>query len=141
MFQTWEVLRVRGIPQERRRISGLFFQRRGRKIGRPKFRCAGARQIALVSKEPFEPGAYVYIVKCADGTLYTGWSSDVESRVAAHNKGNGARYTAGRRPVTLVYAENCGTKSAAMKREHQIKRCSRAQKLALFVGQNFFDVF
>ena len=81
-----------------------------------------------------EPSACVYIVKCADGTLYTGWSSDVESRVAAHNNGKGARYTAGRRPVTLVYTEDCGTKSSAMKRERQIKRYSRAQKLALFAG-------
>ncbi|MDR1579131.1 MAG: GIY-YIG nuclease family protein [Synergistaceae bacterium] len=83
------------------------------------------------STERLEPSACVYIVKCADGTLYTGWSNDVESRVAAHNAGHGARYTAGRRPVTLIYAENCGTKSSAMKRERQIKRYSRARKLSL----------
>lgn len=79
----------------------------------------------------FKPCAYVYIVRCADGTFYTGWSSDVESRVAAHNAGRGARYTAGRRPVTLVYTEKCETKSSAMKRERQIKRYNRARKLAL----------
>jgi putative endonuclease len=77
------------------------------------------------------PRACVYIVKCADGTLYTGWSNDVESRVAAHNKGKGARYTAARRPVTLIYTESCETKSSAMKRERQIKGYSRARKLAL----------
>ncbi|MDR0764975.1 MAG: GIY-YIG nuclease family protein [Synergistaceae bacterium] len=78
-----------------------------------------------------EPRACVYIVECADGTLYTGWSNDVEARVAAHNTGKAARYTAGRRPVTLIYTENCGTKSAAMKKERQIKGYSRARKLAL----------
>ena len=57
-----------------------------------------------------------YILLCADGTLYTGWTSDIEKRLAAHNAGRGAKYTRGRRPVTLLYSEECATKSEAMKR-------------------------
>lgn len=74
---------------------------------------------------------YVYIVKCSDGTLYTGWTTHLENRVAAHNAGRGAKYTRARRPVKLVYAENQPTRSDALKRERQIKRMARAKKLAL----------
>jgi len=74
---------------------------------------------------------YVYIVKCSDGTLYTGWTTHLENRVAAHNAGRGAKYTRARRPVRLVYAETQPTRGQALKRERQIKRMSRARKLAL----------
>ena len=75
--------------------------------------------------------AYTYIVRCADGTLYTGWTDDIEKRLAAHNSGHGAKYTRPRRPVTLVHLETFATKEEAMSREWHIKRLSRAQKLAL----------
>ena len=75
--------------------------------------------------------AYTYIVRCADGTLYTGWTDDIEKRLAAHNSGHGAKYTRSRRPVTLVHLETFPTKEAAMSREWHIKRLSRAAKLTL----------
>jgi putative endonuclease len=74
---------------------------------------------------------FVYIVRCADDTLYTGWSVDVVRRVKAHNAGRGARYTRLHGPVELVYTEELPTRSAAMKREVAIKRYPRAKKLAL----------
>ena len=72
--------------------------------------------------------AYVYIVRCADGTLYTGWTTDVARRVAEHNAGRGARYTRQRGPVTLVYSEAQPDRAAAMKREEEIKRRGRVYK-------------
>lgn len=78
---------------------------------------------------------HVYIVRCADGTLYTGYARDPDQRVAAHNAGKGAKYTAARLPVTLVYREPCDSRSAALKREYQIKKATRAQKDALIAGQ------
>lgn len=74
---------------------------------------------------------YVYILECADGTLYTGWTNDLERRVRMHNEGKGAKYTRGRRPVQLVYWETCISKSLALKREREVKRLPRAQKLRL----------
>ncbi|MDD7289848.1 MAG: GIY-YIG nuclease family protein [Clostridiales bacterium] len=74
---------------------------------------------------------YTYILRCADGTLYTGWTNDLEKRLAAHNAGTAAKYTRPRRPVTLVYQEAFPTKEEAMRRERQIKRLTRAEKLAL----------
>ncbi len=79
--------------------------------------------------------AIVYILRCADGTLYTGYARDLEQRCAAHNAGKGARYTAGRRPVTVVYSEPCETVSEALKREHALKRLTRAQKEALIASR------
>ena len=76
----------------------------------------------------------VYILRCRDGSLYTGVTNDLDSRVAAHQSGRGARYTAGRRPVTVVYNEPAESKSAALKRELQIKRWSKAKKEALIKG-------
>lgn len=76
-----------------------------------------------------------YILLCADGTLYTGWTSDIEKRLAAHNAGRGAKYTRGRRPVTLLYSEACATKSEAMSREAAIKKLSREEKLMLSEGK------
>lgn len=72
--------------------------------------------------------AYVYIVKCADGTLYTGSAKDLEKRIKLHNTGKGAKYTAARRPVRLVYSEEMPSMSAALKAEYQIKKLNRSQK-------------
>lgn len=74
---------------------------------------------------------YTYIVQCSDGTLYTGWTNQLEKRIRAHNLGQGAKYTRSRLPVTLVYYEVFDTKNEAMKREYDIKRLSRPQKLQL----------
>jgi predicted GIY-YIG superfamily endonuclease len=73
----------------------------------------------------------VYLLRCADGTLYTGSTTDVEARAAAHNAGRGARYTSGRRPVEVVHVEECGSQSAALKREYALKRLTRAEKETL----------
>jgi putative endonuclease len=75
--------------------------------------------------------AVVYILQCADGTLYTGWTTDLERRLRAHSSGQGARYTRGRRPLSLVYHEEQPTRSAAQRREAAIRRLSRADKLKL----------
>lgn len=74
---------------------------------------------------------FVYIVRCADKTLYTGWALDVEARVKTHNAGRGAKYTRARRPVKLVYREELATRLEAMRRERAIKRYPRAKKLEL----------
>src|SRR3954469_5380128 len=73
----------------------------------------------------------VYVVRCRDGSLYTGISNDVEARVAVHNQGRGARYTRSRRPVTLVYLERRRSRSTALQREASIKALSRAEKWGL----------
>lgn len=74
---------------------------------------------------------FVYILRCADGTLYTGMTDDIEHRIAAHNAGKGAKYTRGRGPVEMVYRECCESRSAALKRECAIKKLTRPQKLTL----------
>lgn len=79
---------------------------------------------------------FVYIIRCADGSLYTGFARDPERRLAVHNAGTGAKYTASRRPVTLVYTEPYESLSAALKRESQIKSWSRAKKDALIAGDS-----
>jgi len=71
---------------------------------------------------------YCYILECADGTYYTGWSIDPERRARQHDCGRGARYTRSRCPVRLVYVEECPDRAAAMKRERAIKTLSRLQK-------------
>ena len=75
--------------------------------------------------------AYVYILRCADNTLYTGWTNDIDARIKAHNEGRGAKYTRSRRPAMLVYLEELPTKSEALRRECAIKKLTRAQKEAL----------
>lgn len=80
------------------------------------------------------PSVYVYIVRCADGTLYTGWTTDVARRVAEHNAGRGARYTRQHGPVALVYSESQPDRSAAMRREEEIKRRGRRYKERLLRG-------
>lgn len=79
---------------------------------------------------------YVYMLRCGDDTLYTGVTDDVERRLAAHRAGKGAKYTRGRGPLELVYREEQPDKSAALRREIQIKRLSRRDKLALCAGQS-----
>lgn len=74
---------------------------------------------------------FVYMLRCDDGSLYTGWTNDLQRRIAAHNEGRGSKYTRARRPVELVYSESCETKQQAMSREAQIKKLRRAEKLAL----------
>ncbi|MEX1307158.1 MAG: GIY-YIG nuclease family protein [Eubacteriales bacterium] len=76
--------------------------------------------------------AFVYILQCADDTLYTGWTTDIERRILEHNTSKkGSRYTRARRPVRLVYTESIADNIAAMQREAQIKKLSRMQKLQL----------
>lgn len=75
--------------------------------------------------------AYVYIVECADGTLYSGWTNDLEKRIAAHNAGDGAKYTRSRRPVKLRYYETFEEKSKALRRECALKKLTRMEKIAL----------
>jgi putative endonuclease len=77
---------------------------------------------------------FVYIVRCADGTLYTGYARDPIAREKAHNSGRGAKYTAGRGPVTLIYAERCRSHGDALRRERQVKRWRRWRKEALAGG-------
>jgi len=74
---------------------------------------------------------YTYMLRCADGTLYTGWTNDLEKRLAAHNAGTGSKYTRARRPVTLVWYEAHEDKADAQRREWAVKQLTRAQKLAL----------
>lgn len=75
--------------------------------------------------------AYTYIVRCADGSLYTGWTTDLAARLTAHNKGRGARYTRSRLPVELVWSEEQSDQIAARRREAQIKQWTRQAKLTL----------
>lgn len=74
---------------------------------------------------------YVYIVRCSDDTLYTGWTNHLDQRIKSHNSGKGAKYTKSRRPVQLVYYETFETKEEAMRREWEIKRLSRIEKQKL----------
>lgn len=80
---------------------------------------------------------YTYIVRCSDGSLYTGWTTDIEKRVEAHNSGKGAKYTKSRRPVTLAYYEVFKTKEEAMKREYAIKHMTRKKKNELIGEADF----
>lgn len=72
---------------------------------------------------------YLYILRCGDGTLYTGITNDISARLKAHASGKGAKYTRGRGPLELVYQEEQDSYSAALKREHQVKQLTRTQKL------------
>ena len=82
-----------------------------------------------------EQQAYTYILRCGDGSLYTGWTNNLEKRVKTHNAGKGGKHTATRLPVELVYYETYATKQEAMSREYAIKQLSRAQKLKLIEGK------
>ena len=78
---------------------------------------------------------FVYILECADGTLYTGWTANLERRLAAHQTGRGGRYTRSRRPTKLVYWEEHPDRRSAQRRELALKRLPRARKLALIAGR------
>jgi putative endonuclease len=78
---------------------------------------------------------YVYVLECADGTFYTGYTTDVERRVSEHDAGDGAKYTRGRTPVELVYTEEFASRSAAMSREYELKQLSRAEKERVVGGE------
>ncbi len=75
---------------------------------------------------------YVYILECSDGTLYTGWTTNLEKRIKTHNNKKGAKYTKSRTPVFLVHYEIFETKSDALKREAQIKKLKRNEKIKLY---------
>ncbi|MBO5588707.1 MAG: GIY-YIG nuclease family protein [Anaerovibrio sp.] len=75
--------------------------------------------------------AFTYILECADGTLYTGYTTDMEKRLSTHNSGKASKYTRCRLPVKLVYLEECKDKETAMSREWHIKQLSRVEKLKL----------
>ena len=79
---------------------------------------------------------YVYILRCADDTLYTGYTTDPERRLREHNAGEGAKYTRGRTPAELVYLESYDTQSAAMSREYEIKQLPRSEKTRLVEDGN-----
>ena len=80
---------------------------------------------------------YTYIVECADGSLYCGWTNDLEKRIKDHNAGKGAKYTKTRLPVKLVYFEEFDTKEEAMSREWHIKQLRREEKLKMIEGKVF----
>ncbi|MET0068911.1 MAG: GIY-YIG nuclease family protein [Candidatus Thiodiazotropha sp.] len=86
--------------------------------------------------KPSNPPRYwtVYMVRCADRTIYTGIARDLVRRVAEHNSGSGAKYTRGRAPVELVFAEDLNSHGEALRREYEIKQMSRARKLRLIEG-------
>jgi putative endonuclease len=89
----------------------------------------------MVSRNDPQPW-YVYILQCSDKTLYTGIAKDLEKRLAQHNSGTGARYTRGRTPVELVFAEGVRCHGDALRREYQIKRMSRARKRKIIEASN-----
>ncbi len=88
------------------------------------------------SKVQEHPKNFTYIVECSDGTLYTGWTNNLEHRVETHNVGKGAKYTKSRRPVKLVYFETYSSKEEAMRREWEIKQLSRIEKWKLIQARS-----
>ncbi len=91
-------------------------------------------EVAAGVAVPEQSGQYVYVLRCGDGTLYTGYTTDVRRRVAEHAAGEGAKYTRGRTPVELVHVESFDSRPAAMRREHEIKQLDRSRKAALISG-------
>jgi putative endonuclease len=77
------------------------------------------------------PGPFVYLLRCADGTLYCGWTTDLDRRLAAHNAGTASRYTRSRRPVVMAWSQTVESRSAALREEARIKRLPRSEKQAL----------
>ena len=84
--------------------------------------------------KPLSKGNCTYILKCSDGTLYTGWTNDITKRLESHNSGQGSKYTRSRLPVEPVYREEFETKEEAMSREWHLKRLTRQEKLRLIAG-------
>lgn len=87
-------------------------------------------------KTPEDTKHFVYMLRCADGTLYSGYSTDPNRRTAVHNNGSGAKYTRSRLPVELVYFESAETKSQALKREAALKKLTRVEKILLIEQSN-----
>ena len=83
-----------------------------------------------------EPVWFLYILRCKDGSLYTGITTDVAKRLEAHRSGKGAKYTRGRGPLELLYQEDCGTHSQALKREYAVKNLTRQEKEQLILSKN-----
>ncbi len=90
-------------------------------------------------EEMMEGNWFVYILRCGDGSLYTGITTDVERRLAAHRSGKGAKYTRGRGPLEVAYKECCESHSAALKREWEIKQRTKEQKEQMIAGTAFRD--
>lgn len=88
-------------------------------------------EVASSVDVPDQQGQYVYVLRCADGTLYTGYTTDIGRRIAEHAAGEGAKYTRGRTPIELVHVESFDSRSGAMAREHEIKQLERNEKLAI----------
>ncbi len=84
---------------------------------------------------PVEPSAFVYLLRCADGSLYCGWTTDVEQRLAKHRAGTASRYTRSRLPLELAWSRGVASRSEAMREEARIKRLPRERKLELLEGQ------
>ncbi|NKF07803.1 GIY-YIG nuclease family protein [Clostridium gasigenes] len=80
---------------------------------------------------------YMYILKCSDSSLYTGWTNDLDKRFKVHSQGKGAKYTKGRLPVELVYFEEFNNKIEAMKREYEVKQLSRKEKQKLIIENGY----
>lgn len=78
--------------------------------------------------------SYVYVLRCGDGSLYTGWTNNLEQRLAAHKNGKGAKYTKGRTPIELVYFEELPDKSSALKRENELKKLKKQEKEELILS-------
>lgn len=94
-----------------------------------------AHALYITSREP--KMNYTYILLCSDGSLYTGWTNNIEKRLRDHNSGKGAKYTKGRIPVELVYCETFPTKAEAMRREWEIKQLGRKEKQRLIKQPHF----
>lgn len=107
----------------------------GRRISQKE---SGEEETRRMVSENQEEKNYMYLLRCADGTLYCGWTNHLEARVEAHNAGKGAKYTKSRRPVALVYWEIFDTKQQAMQREWAVKQLSRAEKLKLIESRQSF---
>jgi putative endonuclease len=84
--------------------------------------------------QPMDKQNYTYMLRCSDGSFYTGWTNDLKARLFAHNAGKGAKYTRSRLPVELVYCETFATKQEAMSREWHLKRLTHEQKAKLAQG-------
>ena len=82
---------------------------------------------------------YTYILKCSDGTLYTGWTNDIKKRIVAHNLGKGSKYVRSRLPIELVFLDKFDTKEEAMRREWQIKQLTREEKMKL-INQRSYSI-
>lgn len=97
--------------------------------------CARERFIGVRSKEEIVPQYFVYILRCRSGELYTGYTSNPKTRLRQHEEGVASKYTRSRLPVTLVFLERCPSKSFSLRREAEIKKLSRAEKLRLWTHQ------